>query len=1206
MLKRLELSGFKSFAERTVFDLSPGITAIVGPNGSGKSNIVDAIRWVLGEQSARSLRGTGMADVLFNGTRTRKPLNLAEVSLTFDNSSRILPLDAPDIRITRRLFRDGVSEYQINGQTTRLKDIRDLLLGSGAEAYSIIAQGQVDALLNANPDERRHVFEEAAGISRFRVRRQETLKRLEKVSQNIQLLDSQIERLEKQLRQARAESAKAMQRLELQKEYQSLRSMRDLVEFAGIEREIKRFIQEPTNSPAEDETPPLDPGNSKTHLEEMRRRRSDLSARGETLRESLAQWSHERSQEWNHLDRYLEEQARLEGDLTARRGSLAGLWEKGIRLSSALSALQVERAELHLERGQLDEKVKEDREAIERLRGERAAAGAQSGEIAQALLKNLNLRNDQTARAVQAQGSLSSLQKEINRTITRQQQVRGAIRQQLGSLTALVGEKGEAEKNAATLSQERTAALGAYATAQADFSRVQKELHRVRLEQEACRGRAEVLEHLERSREGLASGVREVFALLDGPEPGPWNTVIGLAGEFLHVRREYAPLLDLLLGEKSQRILVRDEDLLSRALASAPGLFSARVSFLGPSTPDIEEDPVDWGGQGGLFAEVPRGVVALAENLARCDLPGFLDLPQKLLSQALVVEDLRTARQLRGRHPSFRFITLTGEILEPDGTLTVGKAAADSGIVSRKAELRELRDRIHELQARERVLETQLDAAQAAVDSAQTRVETLERQTAALADKLAALKRKIEETQSRIESLETEAQSLGGELRQAHNEMAQWSELLDVAQREGENLAIELAALEERQAEAIRLESETATSLAHMEKRYATRLEKLQSVDLELRSVESAWQTQVQDREKVISDIAATQESLENLARSTQLAAQMALYSGQAVARIEHAREQILKEWVPIQTELADLDQRIEMQEREREAIQEAFNLRRERHHRLQLSLQEKNIKRDALLARTREENGRDLVAEWEASSVEIREELAQTPLAPLERKIAELKQKLAQLGPGDPWTLSQLEQWEKDQKEMALYRHDLFGARAILVEILQKLDSECSRMFLATFEEIRGQFQDLFRKLFGGGQADLVLERPGEALDSPIEIQARPPGKEMRSLVLLSGGEKTMTVVALLLAIFRSRPSPFCLMDEVDAALDESNVGRFAGVLRQFCDRTQFLLITHSKKTMSVADTLLGITMQESGVSTRVAVRIEDWAEDEQKKKAA
>jgi len=1205
MLKRLELSGFKSFAERTVFDLSPGITAIVGPNGSGKSNIVDAIRWVLGEQSAKSLRGSGMADVLFNGTRTRKPLNLAEVALTFDNANRILPLDAPEIRIARRLFRDGTSEYEINGQSARLKDIRDLLLGSGAEAYSIIAQGQVDALLNANPDERRHVFEEAAGISRFRVRRQETLKRLDKVGANIELIDAQIDRMDRQLRQARQESSKATARLELQAEIHRLKHERDLVELSVIQREIRIF----SDRAAEDGVAEIawsDPNDSRAQREELRKRRADLAVRAEALRDRQSQWSHERSLEWNNFGRFLEELERGEKELGKERSKLAGAWSQGIGFSASLSTLLGGKEQAQVSRESAVEQVKIHLEQIEELRKIRGDAATENSGVSQALLKNLDLRNDLTGRMVQAQGNLASLQKEINRTMQRQQQIRAQTRQQVSAISVLLGELDEATRDAETTAAGLEISAHEAQIARNDFVALQQELQRVRLERESSRGRAEVLEHLERSREGLASGVRELFSLLDGPAPGPWNTVIGLAGEFLHVRREYAPLLDLLLGDKSQRVLVRDDRLLAQALADRKEPFPGRVSFLGPGSPHLETDsPSDWH-EGEAIHPVPRGVVALAENLARCDLPGFLDLPQKLLGQALVVEDLSIAAKIRPDFAGYRLITLAGEILEPDGTLTIGQAASDSGIVSRKAELRELRERIVDAQAREKVLEKRLDAAQKALDLADERVETLEYQGDLLTDRLAVLHQKLQESELGVETLEREAQSLGGELRQAHEEMIQWSEVLADSQREGEALRAELTSLEERKDGAAKIESVTAQKLNQLEKQFGLWSEKLKAADLQLQSIESSLQSALTQRDKVIGEIGETLGRIGELERRAETTARLALHAGQAVARIETACQEIQRELVPIVLELADLDARWEIQEREREAVQEAFNLRREREHRLQMALQEKNIRLENLLKRTREEDNRDLLAEWEALEPERKDELAETPIGPVEKKLAEVKHKVAQLGPGDPWILSQLEQLEKDRAEIAHYREDLFGARAILVEILQRLDAECGRMFLATFEEIRGQFQELFRKLFGGGQADLILEKPGEPLDGSIDIQARPPGKEMRSLVLLSGGEKTMTVVALLLAIFRSRPSPFCLMDEVDAALDESNVGRFAGVLRQFCDRTQFLLITHSKKTMSVADTLMGITMQESGVSTRVAVRIEDWTQEAQIKKAA
>lgn len=1209
MLKRLELSGFKSFAERTVFDLTSGITAIVGPNGSGKSNIVDAIRWVLGEQSAKSLRGSGMADVLFNGTRTRKPLNLAEVSLTFDNSSELLGPGLPEVRITRRLYRDGTSEYMINDQPSRLKDIRDLLLGSGADAYSIIAQGQVDALLNSNPEERRHVFEEAAGISRFRLKRQDALKRLERVTQNLSLIDSQVDRIERQLRQAKQESGRAAERQAISLEITEVRRRRDLAEYGQLRADWDRALALETDSPEEGEQA-IAPGDLRTAREEWRKQRALLAQSVVHGRETISQYSRERAIEWGNLTRFGDEAARTDAEIASLRSELAGLWSGSASAENSLallaekaSACQALAEAYSVEAGQIVAN-------LDSLTQFRAGSAQRLEALNVELLATLAERNSNTTRMVQAQGSITGLQRDIDRILQRRDHLRESIRQTISQVSVLLIELDEANRHSLENQKDLSEATSAADKAREVFVRLQRDLHQSGLDRESLRGRAEILEHLERSREGLASGVREVFALLDGDDPGAWNTVVGLAGEFLHVRREYAPILDLLLGERAQRLLVRDREDLGRALRGQTTPFSGRVSFLGPSSPLLEASEPDYShGEGedfGLLATVPEGVVALAENLARCDLPGFLDLPQILLGKSVVVTDLEAANRLVDRFPGFRLVTLAGEILEPDGTLTLGRPAADSGIVSRKAELRELREKLVEIQQREKSLEAGLARAHRTLDDADSRVETLEYHGDLVQDRLNGLNQRLWEAQSLIERLESESQQISLELISIREEMAQSAEILEQTRNAETILENHSAELDAQKSEALRLEATAAQGLDQLRRTQGEIAAKIQANESEALQIETANRNLLNDLNRMKNRLAEALARIHDLELTSMGAALLNLHGIQQVARIESKLGDLAAEIHPQSAELARLDLLLENAEREQDALQEAHNKRMERLHKMQLARQQSGIRIEALTKRCREEEGVDISVAWHELEDVTKLELIGLSVSALDKRLGDLRNRLGQMGPGDSLILAQLDQLEKDRREITLYRADLTGARAILEDILKRLDVECGRMLLSTFEEIRIQFQDLFRKLFGGGQADLVLENPNKPLDTSIDIVARPPGKEMRSLVLLSGGEKTMTVVALLLAIFRHKPSPFCLMDEVDAALDEANVGRFAGVLREFCDKTQFMLITHSKKTMSVADTLLGITMQESGVSTRVAVRIDEWVAEDAVRKAA
>jgi chromosome segregation protein len=1234
MLKRLQLIGFKSFADRVDFDFPPGITAIVGPNGSGKSNIVDAVRWVLGEQSAKSLRGGEMSDVIFNGSASRRSLGHAEVTLTFDNARRRLASDAEEIQISRRVYRSGEGEYLINQQLCRLKDVKDLFLGSGAgaDAYSIIEQGRVDVLLQASTKERRTIFEEAAGISRFKAKKTETLRKLERVDLNLQRLKDILDEVDKQLRSVRLQASKAQRYQEYSGRLRELRiglGLQDFHVLAGrLGRATARLDELRTGLQQE-------LAQAEGWQRELLALEQTLGALDEAVREQaalLADANQRIIAESTTLHHEAEQSEKIQADLERVQGELA-------KLSLLVASLSSDAARAGREARAVEADAAEGRAGVDALEVVLAATNARLEELHRQLKENQEGQFDLMRQTVVLQNAVNSHKKDLDKSYHERERERAKRDNHADTLASV--ERGLEQLAVAEADlQERLARAK-----QVLADKVQEGIHLQRLREDTVRlqanlreqrsgllSRIEILERLERSHEGLDTGVREVFALLEQPNPGPWRTILGIVADFLTVRREYAPLIDLALGARASHFLVRDPVLLRAALEQRGQPFAGRVSFYPlPPPHDRRSDGLSGSARstdGGALHPAERsplvrlpgpvspegrpthpGVVAAAEQLVRCDRTQLADLPRRLLARTLVVRDLAAARAIAAHTSGYRFVTLQGELLEADGTLTVGTHHAETGILSRRSELRELREQVTQLDERlieiERTLEDlkrRSAQADAEADEVRQQLGVLSRQEAELRAAMAqhhqqrdSLQQNIELSRSEMDAREHDIATLEATLERARADAAEAEERVRSLHEqiaEGQHESSEKSEQRDRQQK----ESTAAkVALAQVE-------ERRQSLRARALGLEADRSRRQQELEQVEGRVCDLQDRLRE-STAKRLSASSSLAYGylhkesaeRALARLTPEREEKRFQ----RQQLADLAQ----------GWQETWRARQKEIHAHEMEVNDLRHSRDALVERLREDYqvGLRLSVEGDRSEAFGPDETV-LPFAPIgenckpeaEEEIAELKRKLTRLGSVNLDALQELHDLELRSATLQAQYDDLAAAQRSLNEIISRINVDSRRLFAETLETVKAHFQELFRKLFGGGQADIVLEDEVDILESGIEIIARPPGKELRSISLMSGGEKTLTAVALLLAIFRSKPSPFCILDEVDAALDEANVGRLASVLREFLDRSQFILITHSKRTMATADVLYGVTMQESGISKRVAVRFEDWPDDE------
>jgi chromosome segregation protein len=1251
MLKRLELVGFKSFADKTQFDFTAGITAIVGPNGSGKSNVVDAVRWILGEQSAKSLRGGEMADVIFNGSTSRRSLGLAEVTMTFDNGRRVLATDAAEVDITRRVYRSGEGEYLINHQVCRLKDIKELFLGTGAgaDAYCIIEQGRVDVLLQSSTRERRTIFEEAAGISRFKAKKTETLRKLERVDQNLQRLKDIIDEVDKQLRSVKLQAAKAQRYHEYHGRLKELRVALGLQEYhqlserlnaeAGVLDRLRAGLAERAAQASAWEGDLRRLEESLARLEEEAHRQEGLLA---NARQQIAAAETTLSREWTLS-------GDLEADLVATRGRMAELTARVTTLSSAAAeaAGEVAKAESQGEEQRQNARALDEalQAVVARLEELRRQVQADKAEHLDQMRQAARLHND----AVTYKAQVDNLARERERLRLKTAQAA----EHLASLDVELQELTRAD-------EALQARLGAARQKQADQRQERDRLRQLsdqttqiiadlRAERSGLASRVEVLEGLERSHEGLGTGVREVIELIGQADPGPWRTVIGMVADLLTVRREYAPLIDLALGERAQRFLVRDAGLLAEALAGRGQPFSGRVSFV----PLATSAPQDGPGRTNRLTAVAAvgaartppspqgppdraGVLAVADQLVTCDKPELAELPAQLLGRTLIVRDLAVARAVATYTTGCRFVTLRGELLEADGTLTVGTHHAEAGILSRKSELRELRQQVAALDRRITETEQDLVGLRDRTADLDSRVEALQQEIDVLAEQAADLRSRMTQHRQRREGLHEEVVLSRSEISTVEREIEALDESYSRARAQAEAA--------DRQAQALQARCDAAERETHQRERerqqrqqegtaakvaLAKIEERVAALRAKHRQIETDLEQRRHERAQGEQHLAGARDRLQESQR-TMLQASAAL-----------ARWYLDKE--AAERRVADMGRERDVQRQERQLLNERaltsrneWQAQQEQAHTRELEANELRHRADSLVERLREDYQLDLAEVYrqavggqesgerpsvsspcrrqeagirsQESGVSDEAAAADAPAGSglpavdagaANEEIAELRRKLSRLGSVNIDSLQELNELEIRSTTLQTQFNDLVSAKRSLEEIIQTINQDSRRLFTETYTAIRAHFQELFRKLFGGGMADIVLEDDGDILESGIEIIARPPGKELRSISLMSGGEKTLTAVALLLAIFRSKPSPFCILDEVDAALDEANIGRFTAVLREFLDRSQFIIITHSKRTMACADVLYGVTMQESGVSRQVAVRFEDWPED-------
>ncbi|MDP4083006.1 MAG: chromosome segregation protein SMC [Bacillota bacterium] len=1182
-LKRLDIIGFKSFAERIGVDFVKGVTAVVGPNGSGKSNITDAIRWVLGEQSAKSLRGSKMEDIIFAGSDSRKALNFAEVTLTLDNEDQGLSIDYNEVSVTRRVYRSGESDFLINKQTCRLKDIIDLFMdsGLGREAFSIISQGKVEEILNSKAEDRRTIFEEAAGVLKYKNRKKKAEIKLVEAQENLNRVNDILYELESQVETLKIQSSIAKDYLEKKDELEKFEVALTVYEVEDLHQKwehLSKLLEEHKQEELKlstdlqkkeakieqtrDQLTALD--ESISDLQNVLLHASEelekLEGKKEVLKERKKNASQNKEQLEKNIDEFTEKLSLLTEQRSILEDNVRNLTDQANDLKKLLNEKQ---GKIQLFKGNLDEKIESLKsEYIELLNLQAAAKNEQKNidqQLEQQGRKNLRL-DEENVKFISAR---NEVEEKKNKILSEWKEIQKSLDHEIVSYRENQ-HKLESLKN--------------------NYQKQEKTLYQAYQFLQQAKSRKEMLEELEEDFSGFFQGVKEVLKERGNKLQG----IEGAVAELIQVPKEYETAIEIALGGALQNIVVETEQSARSAIQYLKQNSFGRATFLPLNV--IKGKTLS---ASQLYSvESHPSFIGVAVDLTQYD-SKYQEVINNLLGNVVVTKDLKGATEIaKILQYRCRLVTLDGDVVNPGGSMTGGAVKQKtSSLLSRKGELDDLKGKLVEM----------------------------ERQTAKLEMIVKSLKEEIQSLESNHEGmrrageeLRLKEQAFKGSLREAELEEKNLNDRLSLYDFEKNQYSEEKNTLTTRKAELAKLLVEYTDKINKLEMSIAN-LSEQKTMDLSSKEVLTL---EINDL-KV--ELAAKNEQLMNAVDRFEIVKNDFFESEQKLNTFTEDLHLLTSEMTNSSSGEEQLDAASKMKQRDKNETIQLISSRRQERLQLQASLEDSELETKELkrlhkglveVLKDEEVKINRLDVELENRLTHLREEYLlsfegakeQYPLTvPVEdarKKVKLIKLAIEELGNVNLGAIEEYERVSERYKFLLEQKTDLEEAKDTLFQVIDEMDVEMKKRFEETFDGIRSHFEPVFRALFGGGRADLKLTDPKDLLNTGVEIVAQPPGKKLQNLGLLSGGERALTAIALLFSILKVRPVPFCILDEVEAALDEANVYRFSQYLKRYSTETQFIVITHRKGTMEEADVLYGVTMQESGVSKLVSVRLEDSKE--------
>ena len=1177
LLKSLEIKGFKSFPDKTVLTFGHGITAVVGPNGSGKSNLSDAIRWVLGEQSNKALRGSRMEDVIFSGTQTRSSVGFAEVSLTIDNRSRRLDFDADEVRVTRRYYRSGESEYLINNATVRLKDVQMLFMdtGLGRDGYSIIGQGRIEDIVSSRSEDRREIFEEAAGISKYRYRKNDAERRLQAAEDNLLRLQDILRELEERIGPLEAQSKKAHKFLEYAEEKKGLeiglwldtiRRSRETLRNLSSKLELARTQYDEAGAAIDTIEQQIDAigqqaAGLSAQMDELRRLAAELE-------EDAVRRESEVAVRRNDIAHNEENMTRIRGDLEQIDAGDKQLEEELAARKTDVDTRRVQIAEAEKEQLSLSEKM----DTLSRSSDEAGDQMEEQNRIAAELAKQLS---DARVQEVTGESSLAEITLQLSQLdaalVLRSEQSETAQRELAECEQACEACRQQIESLQNTVSGYELR----YRSRADKLEKARQEADKRKLDAEETRRRLNILEELERSMEGFSGSVKLV---VKQGERGMLRGILGPISRLIETPADVALAIETALGNAAQNIVCETEADAKRSIHYLKNEKAGRVTFLPLDT--IRGDLLT---EKGLTDQ--DGFVGVASELVTYD-ARYTNAVRNLLGRIAVAEDLDAATAIGrkyGHH--FRIVTLDGQVVNAGGSLTGGSHVKGAGLLSRRTEIERLQEKLDTLLAQSNTAEAALEqarqetaAAEAALSGAKGELSTaledgirLEGEQRRLTELAESGKQAAADCAHEIETLHQRVEEIKQSIEQAKAAIA---ELTD------KQSAVEavLSELSGGRAEITAAREALSSQMAEVKLRAVGYQKEIEALEAAMAALERRRQDGGGARkllEQQLTDLQAKNAEIEQSIEALEAE------TADCRARAQQSREQA-EALVKQRTENEAGITALRKQERERSEEKERLGGEVAR-------LEEKAVhaeqETDEIVAK--------LYEEYELTRAEA-EEVA----APIEdvkeasRRLAELRGKIRALGNVNVEAIEEYKEVRERYDFLSVQVKDVETSRAELLNLIADLTTQMREAFIERFRQINAQFGSVFSELFGGGHAALRLDTPDDILHSGIEMDIQPPGKVIRNLDALSGGEKALVAIALLFAILKVTPSPFCVLDEIEAALDDINVGRFAAFLRRMTEETQFIVITHRRGTMEEADVLYGVTMQEYGVTKLLELR--------------
>jgi len=1190
-LEKIALNGFKSFADKTEFSFDLPITAIVGPNGCGKSNVVDAVKWVLGEQSVKSLRSGQMADVIFNGSSSRKGAGAAEVSLFISNPNgtgvRELPIEADEVQISRRVYKSGESEYRINNKICRLKDIRELFMdtGVGVKAYSIIEQGKVERLLSASKTDRRIIFEEAAGISKYKAHKKEALCKLERTEQNLLRLADILGEVQKQLRSVKYQAGKARNYLQYRQRLKELQVNYSLAEYAknhtkitekkgGLERLEEQFAVTAAEAAKEDalmsqlgqriietENKLNRTGNS---LVTVQSKIEQYLQRIEFLRTRITELQQRKELAEQRVEKFQGQENTFKSDLTQCENELA-------KCEKTLEEKKQTAEELEKAIQEIDAKCRSLEADLEDEKSGIIDIVRRTAQLHNEVQSVSVYRNNLTSQKDRLAGRAESSEAEVEKLLTEKAQHNARlsdIEKVLGELQqSLDSKRKEAEEIDALVAKDNKRLAHGKET-------------RIALNSESA-----ILTDMEKRREGLNTGVKSILESRS-VEHNKFNYVEGILADIIAADVEYANAVEAALEGKADALVINNTNRLLAGKETIETL-EGRVNFICTDKIEPFVDKKDLS----KFESVTGRLVEFVKTEKQ-----YAPLVWKLLGKTLIVDSINAGIELAERiGEGYQYVTLKGEVLSADGAIKLGPLGKTTGLISRKSRLTQLQETLSDITSEITSIEGQIEK---------------NSQAKAHLDKL------CKDLRTAIYEANTEKMQVASKLSVTEQNIKRLSE-------EQPLITSEIDLLEEQIAQSVQKEydskqklqeleavnSQRTTQIKELEAKYAeqkgkqqTETSRLTDLKVALGQITEQGKALTQTMASLQSQVQENQRATESAQAETQSCSEQLRKAESDILNCEAAVSELFVEKEKEQQNAEKLHKEIESLLEERKQIEQLSRQRRaeqseieQKINELKIELGQLEVKAEDLVERVQEQLQIDLVEAYKNYKEEdiewdkVREE------------IAELRGKIERLGNVNVDAIAEQENLERRNEFLSNQVEDLNKSKTDLQQLISRLNRISREKFRETFEEIRGHFQQIFRKLFGGGKADILLEDTEDVLEAGIEIIARPPGKETMSISLLSGGEKAMTAIALLFAVFKAKPSPFCFLDEVDATLDEANNERFNMLLREFQKDSQFIIITHTKRTMSIADMLYGITMQTRGVSKKISVRFDQFDEIEE-----